>query len=321
MSMRNQPLISIIVPVYRVEKYLKKCVDSLINQTYKNLEIILVDDGSPDNCPIVCDTYAKIDSRIVVIHKENGGLSDARNAGLDIASGEYIGFVDSDDYISPDMYEALLRGLTEDNSDIACCNYLQVNEEGTAYKDQELPIKDECLDSRGAYELLIKYGGYYAVAWNKLYRRQIWETIRYPKGRKYEDMFVICALIEQCAKISHVNSPLYYYVRREGSITSEERSIKDFDLGFALIQMRSFAISHKIGSLRKYSTNRLAYKIEEWWKLCENDSALRERFVQLCKKSWFLLIDRYAWESYSWKGKIVARICFLRNLLNLSERM
>ena len=117
--MNNNPKISVIVPVYKVEKYLDKCVESIVNQTYKNLEIILVDDGSPDNCPAMCDEWAEKDERIRVIHKENGGLADARNAGMDIATGDYIGFVDSDDWIEPNMYEVLLKNALKYDADIS----------------------------------------------------------------------------------------------------------------------------------------------------------------------------------------------------------
>ena len=124
-------LISIVVPVYKVEPYLDKCVSSIVNQTYKNLEIILVDDGSPDNCPVMCDAWAEKDNRIRVIHKPNGGLSDARNAGMSAATGELIAFVDSDDWIAPDMYEKLYHRLTEDGSDIAACGVQMVWEDNT----------------------------------------------------------------------------------------------------------------------------------------------------------------------------------------------
>ena len=310
MSVDAQPLISIIVPVYRVEKYLEKCVDSLIKQTYTNLEIILVDDGSPDACPAMCDEFAKNDARIKVIHKVNGGLSDARNAGLEIAKGEYIGFVDSDDFIAVDMYEIMLRSIQINNSDIACCNYLQISEDGALYPNQKLPLKDECVDKNTAFNILVEFGGYYGVAWNKLYSREIIEGIRYPKGRKYEDFFVIAEIINKCKKISHINRAMYYYVRRVGSITLDKDLIKDLDLGYALIWMRMFAIENHISCLHEYSTNRLSYKIEEWIKKGKSDISFHEEFLKMCKLSKFLLYDKYAWEEYSWKGKLVARVRF-----------
>ena len=123
--MKN-PLISVVVPIYKVEEYLQRCVDSIINQTYKNLEIILVDDGSPDSCPKMCDNFAKQDKRIKVIHKINAGVSEARNTGLEYATGDYVGFIDSDDYIHPTMYEKLLNGIKKENSDICMCRFVNV---------------------------------------------------------------------------------------------------------------------------------------------------------------------------------------------------
>ena len=133
-------LISVIVPIYNVEKYLDRCVESIINQTYKNLEIILVDDGSPDNCTQMCDDYAKKDSRIRVVHKENGGLSDARNAGMEVATGEYVSFIDSDDYISLDFYETLFQTMIDNDSDIVECSVVKFYENGKfdEYSDDQM---------------------------------------------------------------------------------------------------------------------------------------------------------------------------------------
>lgn len=144
-------LISVIVPIYNVEKYLTKCIESIINQTYENLEIILVDDGSPDNCPIICDEYAKRDSRVKVIHKKNGGLSDARNAGLDIATGEYIMFIDSDDFVEIDMMESMMNNMIDNNVDLVVCNikYIYDNSEKVKYNQ-----KDKVLDK---YEAMQEY--------------------------------------------------------------------------------------------------------------------------------------------------------------------
>ena len=129
----NEPLVSVIVPVYKVEKYLDKCVESIVGQTYKNLEIILVDDGSPDNCPAMCDKWADRDSRIKVIHKQNGGVSSARNAGIDAVQGEFIGFVDSDDWLEPDMYDCLVKNALEYNADISRCGYFVDWSDHTSY--------------------------------------------------------------------------------------------------------------------------------------------------------------------------------------------
>lgn len=178
--MDSQELISVIIPIYNVEKYLKKCIDSIINQTYKNLEIILVDDGSPDNCGKICDEYAKKDQRIRVIHKKNGGLSDARNAGIDIAKGKYIAFVDSDDYVEKEYIEIMYKELKKNNVKIVQCgiNKISDNEE---IIDNYGYLKDELINSqRIMEEKYTKYPISNVVAWNKLYDIDLFKNIRYP---------------------------------------------------------------------------------------------------------------------------------------------
>ena len=162
-------LISVIVPVYKVEKYLNRCVNSIINQIYKNLEIILIDDGSPDKCPYICDEWSKRDSRIKVLHKQNGGLSDARNAGLKIATGEFIGFVDSDDWIAPEMYERLLTAIIKDQSDIAECNVKMVWKNNLQSK--MLLQQNNCVLKRDEAQLeLLNESKLKQPVWNKLYK-------------------------------------------------------------------------------------------------------------------------------------------------------
>lgn len=140
---KQEDLISVIVPVYKVEKYLHRCVDSIINQTYKNLEIILVDDGSPDNCPKICDEYAQKDQRIKVIHKKNAGISEARNAGLEIAQGEFVAFVDSDDYIDSTMYEKMLLLAQKEKNDLVLCGFKKVSEDGKIENFNEKIMQEE----------------------------------------------------------------------------------------------------------------------------------------------------------------------------------
>ena len=193
--------------MYKVEKYLDKCVESVINQTYSNIEIILVDDGSPDNCPAKCDSWAERDERIRVIHKQNGGLSSARNAGLDIARGELIGFVDSDDYILPEMYEALYALMTENDADISMCNFLYVDEKGEAIPSSVNTTDtfiDEVLTGEEALRKFLLVQWRYVVTWNKLYRAGIFQHVRFPEGRIHEEKFTA--------------KKLYMYVRREDSI-------------------------------------------------------------------------------------------------------
>jgi glycosyltransferase involved in cell wall biosynthesis len=182
----EKDLISVIIPIYNVGDYLKKCVNSIINQTYKNLEIILVDDGSTDKSGILCDEFAKKDSRIKVIHKQNGGLSDARNCGIEASSGKFIAFIDSDDFIAPDFYEYLLSLQKENNADIAECNFIRVYEE--KQDEFEFPIKKENIilktDGVGALFLFMsdddEISTNSVVVWNKLYNKKLFEDIRFP---------------------------------------------------------------------------------------------------------------------------------------------
>lgn len=214
----KKPLISVIIPIYKVEKYLHKCVDSVINQTYSNLEIILVDDGSPDGCGRVCDEYAAKDSRIRVIHKENGGLSDARNAGLDIATGEYIGFVDSDDYIAQNMYEILLKNAEKSNADISLCGYYNEYEGGMIKNNYPVSEQKVLAASDGLKEVIYskKYG---IMAWTKLYKKELFKNVRYPKGHICEDVYVIGDIFENVKIAAFDTTPLYYYVHRDDSIS------------------------------------------------------------------------------------------------------
>lgn len=212
-----QPLISVIVPVYKVEKYLNQCVESIVNQTYSNLEIILVDDGSPDNCPSMCDEWAKRDSRIRVIHKTNGGLSDARNAGMAIATGEYIGFVDSDDWISSDFFEKLYEPCKVYGCDISACDVKftedrtvqHVNSESTDYI---LGTPEDALND------LIRGTGYRAVVWNKLYAAHLLENEAFPVGKYHEDEFFTYRIIAKARKVTYIDQELYYYFQRQDGI-------------------------------------------------------------------------------------------------------
>lgn len=323
-----QPKISVIVPIYKVEKYLVHCVNSIIEQTYRNLEIILVDDGSPDSCPFICDEFAQKDPRIIVIHKENGGLSDARNAGLDIASGEYILFVDSDDYISVNMCEILLNRLLKYDADMAICNYLRVSEkqELICEKNSILPIKDECLDADAFMEGYTgNYGWYYVVAWNKLYKKELFDQLRYPFGKRNEDEFIIHHIIYRCKKIACTKDGLYYYTQRSGSIMAQQFSVKNMDIGEALIDQYNFAkLNHHI-LLKNYAVERLSYKMEGWKIYAEQDNICKLKYDELRKNSRFLLYERSAWRSYGFVGRTYYRLellfpCFAKTLWKLLHR-
>lgn len=217
------PLISVIVPVYRVEEYLERCVKSILSQTYKNLEVILVDDGSPDQCPAICDACAEKDARVKVIHQENKGLSGARNAGIDAASGEYLAFVDSDDYVSPYFIEELYQLLQDTGCAIGQCRFSYVKGDGLVEEGDSA----FCI-YRGESLMEQLYGPeekatYFVVAWNKLYRAELFKEtgIRYPEGRIHEDEATTYRLFHEAKKLAFLDRALYgYYTENGGSITS-----------------------------------------------------------------------------------------------------
>lgn len=225
--MSDNPLISVVIPVYKVENYLRECLDSVISQTYKNLDIILVDDGSPDNCPAICDEYAEKDSRIKVIHRKNGGLSAARNSGIDIARGEYITFIDSDDYVSRAYVERLYSIIEASGADMSCCTF-------TVHTHK---LSAEC---SGSYSMIspadaviqaISLGTIGRAAFCKLYRTEIFTSggIHYPEGIVCEDLAVMPEVFGAAKKIAYTDSAMYFYRLREDSIMHTIFSSKSMD--------------------------------------------------------------------------------------------
>ena len=224
----HKELISIIVPVYNVEKYVEKCINSIINQTYKNLQIILVDDGSKDNSGKICDEFKLKDNRIEVIHKNNGGLSDARNAGLKLAKGDYIGFVDSDDYIEADMYETLYNLIKKNNSDISIVSFYEM------YNGKVIGVRksNELLEFskiEAIKELLIDTR-IQSYAWNKLFKKSLFENIEFPTNKNFEDIATTLLLFEKANKVTLLEEPKYYYLRRDDSIIGDRnfKTYKDY---------------------------------------------------------------------------------------------
>lgn len=214
--MNQSELISVIVPVYKVEKYLDRCVQSIVDQTYKNLEIILVDDGSPDHCPAMCDAWAAKDSRIKVIHKENGGSGQARNVALNIAEGQYVGFVDSDDYIAPHMYEYLLSYMS-DNIDIVECDYKETFDNHVSFLEGDNWTHQEY----STYEALSNHINdtlFRQIIWNKLYSRKTIDGIRFPVGSRIDDEFWTYRVIANARKLVHTSCFLYAYRQQPGSV-------------------------------------------------------------------------------------------------------
>ena len=215
----EEELISVVVPIYKVEKFLPTCIESLIKQSYKNMELILVDDGSPDLCPKICDKYKQLDSRIKVIHKTNGGLSDARNAGIEIAQGEWITFVDSDDYVGDDFLKTLYIMARKSNADISICDYESVLDDGAEERKYTHVVEYnnvECLKKTYIPEV----HGMEFTAWGKLYRIGLFRNlgIRYPVGKIHEDTFTTYKLLYEANRIVFFDAIEYFYRRREESI-------------------------------------------------------------------------------------------------------
>lgn len=234
--------ISVIIPVYNVEKYLKQCLDSVISQSYSNLEIILINDGSNDSSLSICREYEIIDERVVVINKKNGGLSDARNVGLDIATGNYIFFLDSDDFLDKKLLELLINQFSLFDIDIAMCSFTSFTD-GTS--DAKLPINKKCKShiyrnkDESLKALYSKKNNINNVVWNKLYKKNLFDTIRFPVGKINEDMFTTYKLLFEAKGVLSINYPGYFYRVRKNSIMGQF-SVKRFDVFDAFTEAKIF---------------------------------------------------------------------------------
>ena len=236
------PQISVIVPVYKVEKYLKRCVDSILSQTFTDFELILVDDGSPDGCPQICDQYAQQDDRVYVIHQQNGGLSAARNAGIDWAfansNSQWLTFVDSDDWIHPQTLEVLLKAARDNHVDVSICGFQKTNgEEGAISSDFSV----ELWTPENFY---VQYVTSAVVAWGKLYKKECFSEIRYPVGRLHEDEFVTYRILFQCEKIAFVDTPLYAYFQNSDGIMKSVWTRRRMDVLVAYEQQIAYFKYH-----------------------------------------------------------------------------
>lgn len=239
----NKYKVTVVVPIYNVEKYLRRCIDSIINQTMREIEIILVDDGAIDNSGNICDEYAKIDKRIKVIHQKNAGLSAARNSGIKIATAQYICFIDSDDYIEEDMIEYLYKGAEKYNSDIACCGFSNIYENGVIEK-VTIPTKEIIFSTQEALNIHLFSGYIDVVAWNKLYKTKLFKDILYPEGYLYEDMLTTYKLLSKAEKISLHPDSKYFYCKRKTSIGGSSFSPKTLNLVNACDECVNFVLKN-----------------------------------------------------------------------------
>mgnify|MGYP003356450901 FL=1 len=279
--------ISIIVPVYNVEAYLEKCVESILKQTYTNLEILLVNDGSTDKSGELCDKLALRDHRIRVIHKENGGLSDARNRGIDEASSNLIGFIDSDDYIDEDMYETLYRQMVASKADLSMCGHYDVYHQ--IPEKQVAEIKTWELMPEEAIKMVMEAKILSVTAVNKLYKKALFEQLRFRIGKIAEDAFIMVDLIHQCSKIVATNEKKYYYVHRENSITTQKFSLKFLNV-IEAYEQNAKIISENYPDLYDVAIMRLnwAYFYVLDRLLVDNDfkdKVLEDRLISYLKKN------------------------------------
>ena len=308
-----KPTVSIIIPVYQVEKYLDKCIASVVGQTYQNLQIILVDDGSSDRSPAICDGWKERDSRITVIHQPNGGLSRARNVGLKIATGKFIGFVDSDDWIEPNMVETLLAALQETDADIAVGGFEVFAEDSKSipYAKAKSTKRSLCSTEGALKRLLLLRGFIRNFVWNKLYRRTVLSGVAFPEGRLYEDVTWTAQVIGNAKTVVCVEQIFYHYLHRPDSLSHDDRQfVRRLQDELELTEQRLDYIHRHYPSLDKFAILRLHNLICRYYidiclhfrhldpdhKICDD---LRERFS--CYRPSIFLDLRYF-------GKAVARL-------------
>lgn len=229
--MQSNPKISIVVPIFKVADYLNRCVKCLADQSYTNLEIILVDDGSPDDCAKMCDNWAEKDDRIKVIHKQNGGLSDARNFGMRIVCGEFISYIDSDDYVSIDFYDLLLKTALEHASDIVECSVAKFSDYGKIEEIEEIEDDMEITDysTKNALSALICEDLFHQHVWNKLYKAKVVKGIDFQVGKLNEDEFWTYQVFGQAERITKINRTMYFYYQRESSIMGQKYNLHRLD--------------------------------------------------------------------------------------------
>lgn len=319
-------LLSVVVPVYKVELYLNKCVDSVLSQTYTEFELILVDDGSPDLCGEMCDEYAKKDDRIKVIHKPNGGLSDARNAGIELAKGEYITFIDSDDWVDITYLEKLYNLMIETGSDISVCNFIRTENEDVTIDSENIEISEYTSPEILRY-MFGTFGVQLTVAWGKLYRTELFEEIRYPVGKVHEDEATTYKLLYKAGKTVVSNEKLLYYRQRGGSIMRSGFKLKNkFDAIKAFEERAEFF--KKIGlSDEVYKTYSVLFSIYNDILKHKNDFDY-SKYKKKVKTELRGVIRKMRSGNYSLKYKILYELsnimpnfsCFLYNTYTVSKK-
>ena len=304
MILHKEPLVSVIVPIYNVEIYLSKCIKSILEQTYRNIEVILVNDGSSDKSREICLEFAEQDSRIKLVHQKNGGLSSARNTGIDYANGEFLSFIDSDDFIHPKMYEIMVRNLILHNADLSICDFKKVyasNIEEISSEKLDMNYETFICTKEEAFEHL--YGDLSVrtvVAWNKLYKAELFSTIKYPVGKIHEDEFIIHHLLNLTEKIVYVNLPLYFYLQREDSIINQKYNMK------------------RLHSLEAYKDRIMFFEQNGYKKFLINSNV---RYLSLIATQYFLVKKHFP-ENQKIKKQLKNeyRMTFIKNKKNLNNK-
>ena len=301
--------ISIIVPVYNVEKYLSRCIESLLVQTYTNFEIILVDDGSLDCCPVICDKYAAKYKNIHVIHKENGGLADARNAGMKVAKGEYVTFVDSDDYVNSLYLEMLIKGINR-GADISLCDFVEVYDDGVNQKLEKTQI---VIDVLGAKEALteVLYQRFHDVsAWGILLPFALAQQYPFPEGQLFEDLYTTYKFYLETEQVAFIRAPLYYYFQRIESIMSK----RDDTFIHDLLQASDLLVNACKGQGKNVEQAALNKQFSNYCRLILQPSNLQNKYPEvyrdvvktLKRHRLSILLDHRA----RWKNRLAALALF-----------
>lgn len=276
-------LVSVIVPVYKVEKYLSRCIESILNQTYENIEVILINDGSPDKCPEICDEHAKRDNRVIVIHQANSGPSSARNKGLDIAKGKYIMFIDSDDFINKIMIEEMLINLIDSKADISMCDHLKIYKGNEIINFNQIK-KNEVLNRENVLEWLLDEHEI-CVPWGKLYKSNLFFDLRFQIDKYNEDMFIIHKLFHKARKIVYDKRQFYYYSQEGTSLTRSEFNYKKLDMVEAVAEWYHFIKENYPRLERKAKMKYLTVMIDTCTLLSkQNDNFGRKVYIEYSRE-------------------------------------
>ena len=308
----NEILISIVVPVYNVEDYLPQCIESLLVQTHSNIEIILVDDGSTDSSGSICDSYAARDSRITVIHQENGGLSAARNAGIQTAKGGYIGFLDSDDFVDKNMFRSLLEAVIYHKADVAACGRYITDDEGNVTGKEFTPSERKTYATAEAMEQILLGGELDVAAWDKLFRTDLFENIEFPVGRINEDAAIIFHILAKTTSVVHVGKPFYYYRTRSGSITKsgyKPNKIQAMEHAQMITEFVCGKYPELERACRKYTAYLSCQLLSLMLKEPENCKRYRAHYDcymdSFCENLWFLYSNSNVSPAWKVRGTLI----------------